>query len=95
MGLTPDNPGDAEGVGVVGPRTERMELTEEGTMTHRMNRVRRTVCALLAGGMVFASSCSTADIQTVLAGIDAVAGFIDSDSHDDISFGNWLVDEFD
>lgn len=65
-------------------------------MTHRMNRVRRTGCALLAGGMVFASSCSTEDIQTVLAGIDAVAdAFRDSDSHDDISFGNWLVDEFD
>ena len=65
-------------------------------MTQRMNRVRRTACALLAGGMVFASSCSTKDIQVLLAGIDAVASaFSDSDSHDDISFGNWLVDEFD
>jgi len=65
-------------------------------MTHRMNRVRRTVCALLAGGMVFGSSCSTEDLQTVIAGIEAVAnGYLDSGSHDDISFGDWLVDEFD
>lgn len=63
-------------------------------MAHRMNRVRRLGCALLAGGMVFGSSCSTKDIQIVLAGIDALAGFVVSESRDDISFGNWLVDEF-
>ena len=50
------------------------------------------MCTLLAGGMVFASSCSTKDIQTVIAGIDAVAGlFLDSGHDEDISFGNWLV----
>ena len=63
-------------------------------MTHRLNRVRRCGCALLAGGMVFATSCSTRDIQTVIAGINAVANFLDDDD-EDISFGNWLEDEFD
>jgi len=64
-------------------------------MSQRRNRIRRAVCALLAGGMVFGSSCSTQDIQTVIAGLDAVANtYLDSGRHDDISFGDWLLDEF-
>jgi hypothetical protein len=73
----------------------RQETIEEGTMTNQGNRMRVVLLGLLAGGMVFSSSCSTSDIRTVLAGIDAVTNAFLDDGHDDISFGDWLADEFD
>jgi len=60
-----------------------------------MYRIRAAAYVLLASGMVFSSSCSTEDVQTVLSGIRAVGNALDSNNHhEDISFGDWLMDEF-
>lgn len=51
-----------------------------------------------AAGMVFASSCSSTETQAILVGLDAAARIIASQQNntgsDDISFGDWLADEF-
>ncbi len=55
--------------------------------------------AVLLGtsGMLVASSCNMQDARAVSAGIDAAAGYIDGQQveDDDISFGDWIMDELD
>lgn len=48
---------------------------------------------ILTVGMVFGSSCGFAELQAISAGITAAATAMD-DRNDDISFGDWLADEF-
>ena len=54
--------------------------------------------AVGAAGLVFASSCSGTEAQAILAGLDAAAQVVvsqqDHGSDGDISFGDWLSDEF-
>ena len=54
----------------------------------------RVAVTLCAAGTLYGSSCSSREIETVLAGVQAVAEVLDGQSQDDdISFGDWLQDE--
>ncbi len=52
---------------------------------------RLSVCLGVAG-TVFGTSCSSSQIQALVAGLEAAANTIDEED-DDISFTDWLVDE--
>ena len=56
----------------------------------------KLTATLCAAGTLFASSCGAQGFRAVGAGIDAATGYLDDeeDGHQDISFGDWLVDEF-
>ena len=55
---------------------------------------RNLLLALGTGGLVFGSNCGT-EIQVISAGLNAAAATLDrSQQDDDISFGDWLADEF-
>ncbi len=55
----------------------------------------KVTAALCASGVVLAGSCSMDGLQAVGAGIDAAAGYLNDQESpdDDISFGDWLLDE--
>ena len=58
------------------------------------NKVLRIAACMCTAGALFASSCSTQDLRTVMSAVDAAARILDGgDSDDDISFGDWLRDE--
>lgn len=58
----------------------------------------KKMVAVGAAGMVFGSSCGGTETQAILAGLDVAARIIASQQNntgsDDISFGDWLADEF-
>lgn len=58
----------------------------------------KKMLAVGAAGMMFASSCSSTETQAILVGLDVAGRIIASQqsqtSSDDISFGDWLADEF-
>ncbi|MBI4717824.1 MAG: hypothetical protein HY763_08480 [Planctomycetes bacterium] len=56
-------------------------------------RTMRGLVAALAGGMLAASSCETADVRAVIAGLDAAADQINDDEN--ISFGEWVSSQLD
>ncbi|MCH7807771.1 MAG: hypothetical protein IIB60_00990 [Planctomycetes bacterium] len=57
-------------------------------------RTWRAVALTCAAGTLFGASCSSDGFQAVVAGVEAAAQELDrQDRHDDISFGNWLLDE--
>ena len=49
--------------------------------------------ALGVGGTVLATSCSTSEVNAVLAGVEFVADQLSNDGSD--SFGHWLSDALD
>ena len=52
--------------------------------------------ASIGGGMLLAASCSQAEIQAVVAGLDAAATVLTHEEEDDkVSFVDWLHSEFD
>lgn len=55
----------------------------------------KVTAALFASGVVLAGSCSTDSFQALSVGIDAAAGYLNDQESpdDDISFGDWLLDE--
>ena len=54
----------------------------------------RGLALACAAGTLFGSSCSSSGFQAVVAGLDAAAQELDrGDRSEDISFGNWLMDE--
>ena len=62
---------------------------------HWPKRIRRGLLVLVgAGGIVLGSSCGVG-MEALTAGLSAAARTLDQDQHDDdISFGDWLADEF-
>jgi hypothetical protein len=52
----------------------------------------RCALGMCVAGTVFGASCSSEQIEAVAAGIQAAASQLD-DRDDDISFGDWLLDE--
>ncbi len=52
----------------------------------------RTAVAASSAGMLFASSCSTDQLQAVAAGLDVVFASL-NDTDDNITFGDWLLSE--
>ncbi len=57
-----------------------------------------TMGLMLAGFTVLGTACETEDLRAVAAGLEAVAGQLqrqDQDHDDDITFGEWLLSEFD
>ena len=61
-------------------------------------RFLRTIVGLSACGTALAVSCGSNELRAVVAGIEAVAGSLDRtnrDSRDDVTFGEWLLSEFD
>jgi hypothetical protein len=66
------------------------------TRTTGSARLARCGLAVLAAGTLFSSSCSSAGIQAVIAGIDAAAATLNQSlGDDDLSFGEWLLNELD
>ena len=61
------------------------------------SRVLRMAACMCMAGTLFASSCSTQDLRTVMSAVDAAARILDGGEPDDadISFGDWLRDEWD
>jgi len=58
----------------------------------------RTIVGLSACGAALAVSCGSNELRAVVAGIEAVAGSLERTNHDaddDLSFGEWLLSEFD
>lgn len=57
----------------------------------------RNICRVLASGLAgttLAASCSPAEIDLARQGIDVILQSVqDDDHHEDISFGDWLLDE--
>ena len=65
-------------------------------MLKRTNKQRswRVLVLACAAGTLFASSCGSNGLQAVVAGLDAAAQELDrGNRNNDISFGNWLMDE--
>lgn len=63
-------------------------------------KINKTVAGTLlaAGALSFSTGCEVAEIQAIVAGVELVADTLldiqDSNNRDDeISFGDWLVDE--
>jgi hypothetical protein len=56
----------------------------------------RAAAALAASGIALGSTCSSAELQAVVAGIEAAARSLDGNAHDDdLTFGEWLLEELD
>ena len=64
-------------------------------MKTHMHRWRRAAAGVVAGGFVLASGCTVSDVQTVIAGISAVADLVSSATAEeqDVSFSDWLASE--
>lgn len=61
----------------------------------RNQRVRIGLLGLASGGVALQASCTAAEIQALAVGLQAVAGTLAQDQQeDDISFGDWLANEF-
>ncbi len=61
-------------------------------------RFLRAIVGLSACGTALTVSCGSTELRAVVAGIEAVAGSLDRtnrDSEEDISFGEWILSEFD
>lgn len=58
-------------------------------------RIRRGLLVVVgAGGVVLGSSCGVG-LEAITAGLNAASRTLDQDQRDDdISFGDWLADEF-
>ena len=56
------------------------------------NSLIKSGAALAAAGVLFASSCSSETLRATTAGLSAAADELEGD-RDDISFGDWLLDE--
>ncbi len=49
---------------------------------------------MLASGTLLATSCSTDEVQAIVAGIEAITQSLDdSDRDNDMNFGEWLINE--
>lgn len=64
-------------------------------LRHIVGGIWRAGLVVAAGGTVLASSCSTSEVRTVLAGVEAVTNEIDRARNDNISFSEWLSSELD
>ncbi len=54
----------------------------------------RAFFAWSVAGTVLATSCSTSQIQAIVAGIETIASaLIEEDQTENISFGDWLINE--
>ena len=53
----------------------------------------RIVLGLGTTGTLFAASCSSAQIDAVLLGLQVAAETLQAEEDDDISFGDWVRDE--
>ena len=56
----------------------------------------RNIWRLLASGLAattLATSCSTSELELARQGIDIVLDRFQDEDDDDISFGDWLLDE--
>ena len=51
------------------------------------------VAGLLAGGLLLSSSCSLRELEAVSVGLGAVADELEGNKAEDITFGEWLLDE--
>jgi hypothetical protein len=61
-----------------------------------VKRLFRAVAGFGAVGVVLGGSCSAAEMQAVVAGLEAVARTlqaVENDETDEISFSDWLVSE--
>ncbi len=65
------------------------------TLKRGVPGVWRVGLVLTAGGTILASSCSTSEVRTVLAGVELIVNEINQSQNDTISFGDWLASEFD
>lgn len=64
--------------------------------------MRRTATSLLtaavglcASGVLLGATCSSEELRAVVSGLEAVARAFDDAGHDDITFGEWFLSEFD
>lgn len=62
--------------------------------THK-HRSFAVIGSILAGGYVLSSGCTVSDVQTVVSGIDAVAGVISNldNQNQDVSFRDWVASQ--
>ncbi len=61
----------------------------------RTSRLLRTGLAWLASGALLATSCSPQQLQAIVAGLEVVGSVVENRGDDDITFGEWLLDELD
>ncbi len=60
------------------------------------NDLLKAAVALTAAGVLLGTSCSSSELQAVVAGLEAVAHSFDDNARDnDITFGEWLLSELD
>ena len=79
------------------PRARRSTANrEQDIMNTDLNRLSRSALGLLAGGTMLGSSCSSSDINAVIAGVNAVADVVSSPAvGNSVDLTRWLVEEFD
>lgn len=66
------------------------EKNEMNRLKHVVGGMWRAGLVVAAGGTVLASSCSTSEVRTVLAGVELVTNEIDQAQSQNISVGDWL-----
>ena len=60
------------------------------------SNVLKAAVALTASGVALVTTCSSAELQAVVAGVEAAARSLDGNAHDDdLTFGEWLLEELD
>jgi len=63
----------------------------------RPGAITKLIVSTFVAGSLFSSNCSSRDVSAVVAGVDAIANYLDHDrsgrNDDDINFGDWLLDE--
>jgi len=79
------------------PDKEKERTSDLSKEKNEMNRLKHVVggmwragLVVAAGGTVLASSCSTSEVRTVLAGVELVTNEIDQAQSQNISVGDWL-----
>ena len=58
-------------------------------------RILQCAAAVSAAGMLFGATCTSDGIRAVAAGLEAATTQLNHEYDDDISFGDWLLDELD
>jgi len=66
------------------------EKNEMNKLRHVVGGMWRAGLVVTAGGTVLASSCSTSEVRTILAGVTDITNQIDQAQNDNTSFGDWL-----
>lgn len=65
----------------------------------KLKKAAAGIAAMMAGGTVMQSSCSSSDISAVITGVQIAAQVLDdfdgSSGGGDLNFGDWLLSEID